>query len=526
MLDTTQPMHAFDTQKLANKLIEPRMASNKENLVLLDGQEIELTPQDLVITDGKNPIALAGVMGGKESGISSTTKSVFLESANFAPTTVRLSAARHKVRTQASARFEKTLDPNQNVTGIQRFLKLLDDADIPAKGMGDIISIGARAPKVTVDVTHEFLEKRLGVTLAPKFVVDTLTKLGFEVTEKGASYFIVVPSFRATKDIDIKEDIVEEVGRFYGYTNIKPILPKLETKPTNLDDVYRIRTIKKCMAYSLGMHELQNYGFFDEDFLRQIKWAPNKTVAVQNPVSENWRQLATTLVPNMLHAVDNNQVDQEQLRFFEWGRTWHEGKEVQERKTLTGIFYDKHAEVDFYDAKALLSVLFERLDLTVSWMQVDKPDYPWFMPYQTAYIMHKKTRIGMAGKVDKTFLNAVCPGDAFIFELDGDFILDYKAEPIKFVPSSKYPAVERDVSMLVPLAVTVEQITTAISAVDKIIVHVELIDFFEKPEWKDQKSITMRFVLQDYTKTLTKQEADAIYDKVTRALKKLGAEIR
>ncbi len=526
MLDTSQPMHAFDTQKLSNKLIEPRMAKNKEKLILLDGQDIELTDQDLIITDGKKPIALAGVMGGKDSGISASTKSVFLESANFAPTSVRFSAARYKVRTEASARFEKTLDPNQNVTGIQRFLKLLEDANIPAQGMGDIISIGARVPKITVDITHEFLEKRLGATLAPKFVIDTLTKLDFVVTQKNGSYSIVVPSFRATKDIDIKEDIVEEVGRFYGYTKIKLVLPKLETKPTDLHDVYRIRTIKKCMAYSLGMHELQNYGFFDEDFLRTIKWKPEKTISVQNPVSENWRQLATTLVPNMLHAVDNNQVDQEQLRFFEWGRTWHDTKKSQERKTLTGIFYDKHADVDFYDAKALLSMLFDRLRLPISWVQVDKPEYPWFMPYQTAHIMYKKTRIGTAGKVDKTFLHALCLGDAFIFEFDGDFLLNYKPEPIHFVPSSKYPAIERDISMLMPLPVTVEQITHTISGLDKTIVHVSLIDFYEKPEWKDQKSITMRFVLQDYTKTLTKQEADSIYNNVATAMKKLGAQIR
>jgi len=338
-----------------------------------------------------------------------------------------------------------------------------------------------------------------------------------------------------TKSPQTVKHILALVNRLHNFSirnNLGPGLsfaidmPKVENKPTDLHDVYRIRTIKKCMAYSLGMHELQNYGFFDEDFLRQIKWEPGTTVSVQNPVSENWRRLATTLVPNMLHAIDNNQVDQDQLRFFEWGRTWTYPKKIKEHKTLTGIFYDKHTDVNFYDAKALLSILFDRLRLPVSWIQVDKPEYPWFMPYQTADILYNKTRIGTAGKVNKSFLHSLCPGDAFIFELDGDFLVDYKAEPLHFVPSSKYPAVERDVSMLVPLSVTVSQITKDITAVDKTIVNVSLIDFFEKPEWKDQKSITMRFVLQDYTKTLTKPEADAIYDKVTKAMKKLGAEIR
>lgn len=526
MLDVSQPMHAFDAALLLDKTIVPRMAKNKEKLTLLDEQEVELTSDDLVITDGKKPIALGGVMGGLHSGISASTKSMFIESANFDATTIRRTSTRIKTRTEASARFEKSLDPNQNVTAIVRFLKLLHDQGINIETVQEIASVGALMDEPVINVTHEFLEQRLGATLAPDFVTKTLRTLEFKVQDNNGEYSITVPSFRATKDISIKEDIVEEVARFFGYTNITHELPRKYMCASDTHEVQRTKDIKHFCADALQMRELQSYALHDEQFLQAIKWQPNDALAVKEPVSENWQRLVTSLVPQLLHAVQINAADYNQLRFFEWARVWGSTKNKTEKKTLSGVMFDQKNAVGFYASKQLLERLFAMLQLDVAWVKVDNPEQPWYVSYQTADLLHNNTKIGTAGKVHPAFMHNVCEGDAFIFELDGDYLLSHHAEVQKFVAPSKYPDIERDISFTIALRTTVDALTDVIKKADTAITDVALVDFFEKPEWGDKKSLTFRFIISDATKTLTKDEADAVWSNVAQKLKKVGAEIR
>jgi phenylalanyl-tRNA synthetase beta chain len=531
MLELGQPLHAFDAQKFSAKKLMPRMAKNKEKLTLLDGQAIELCQDDLVISDGVIPVALAGVMGGADTAIGRDTKAILVEAACFDPGIVRRTASRHKVRTDASARFEKSLDPNQNVTALLRLLKLFDELGVAPRAQAEIISLGLPASMREITITHSFIEKRLGVTVDRTFIYQTLEKLGFGVDKsvgKGSDgYAITVPTYRGTKDITIAEDIVEEIGRFYGYTAIPPVLPKLALAASQHDWVYQVRTIKQYMAYTLSMRELYTYGMFDEDFLRLLSWEPVNTVDIKNPISENLRRMGTTLVPNMLKAVHQNCADYPQLRFFEWGRTWHYRKEVFEKKVLAGIIYEHKKEIDFYQIKAELEGLFALLALPVTWEKTHSVEQePWYMPYQTAHIMYEGTKIGTVGKVNPSCLRTLCEGDAFVFELDGDALVQYKAPRVQFQPVPKYPDVSRDISMLVPVALTAQELKDVIAKVDKKIVSVSLVDFFEKAEWAEQRSLTFRFVIRDPNKTLIKQEADEVWDRVAASLKKVGAVIR
>lgn len=534
MLDMSQPMHAFDQKKLSKKIIKPRLAKRGEKLTLLDGQEIELADTDYVITDGAKPIALAGIMGGKDSGIDFDTTALFLESANFDASTIRKTSARLHIRTEASARFEKGLDPNQNVTGILRLLKLFENEKIDFTASDNIISLGNRAEALKVVVNLDFIEKRLGQRLNPAFIVQTLEKIGFRVKDHEVGdtiqYQIHVPTFRCTKDVEISEDIVEEVGRFFGYDNIQPELPKKITIPYDLTPVLRVRKMKMELAYGVKMHEVCNYPFYDETFLKQLNWEPKQSAQVSNPVSEHWKRLVTSLVPHLLKNVAQNVAKYDKLRFFEWARIWHRLQEsVTEKKSLAGIMYNAK-EVKFYDAKSLLSGLFDLLAMDIIWEKADRKilhkNAPWFFPYQTAKISCDGKMIGYAGKLDNSFFASIFQGDAFAFEFDGDFLLDYKPKEKLFKPLSKYPEVIRDVSMFVPLSVSVAQVTEAIKASDKKITDVSLIDFFQKNEWKDKKSLTFRFILQDYKKTLEKEEVDSIYNLVTKKLQQLGATVR
>jgi len=277
----------------------------------------------------------------------------------------------------------------------------------------------------------------------------------------------------------------------------------------------------------MQMREVATYGIFDETFLQAINWTPEDTVRIQNPVACHLQDLVTTLVPNLLKVVQAHGVDYQKTRFFELGRVWKQVKdEISERKVVSGIFFEQKTSIDFYAAKALLDRFFAMLKLDVRWHKVDTPEYPWYRPFQTATIHHNGVCVGTAGKVHPGFMRTVCEGDAFVFELDADFLLTYKKPKPKAVALSKYPDVERDISMLVPKAVTARQVHDAIVYADTKIIAAASVDFFEKDSWKDKRSVTFRFTVRDQTKTLTKDEVDTVWDKVVAALKKLGATIR
>jgi phenylalanyl-tRNA synthetase beta chain len=525
MFDCGQPMHAFDAAAIEGKKLTVRMAKNKEKLTLLDGETIELCSEDLVIADQDKPLGLAGIMGGKESGINASTTAILLESACFDATTIRKSSTRYRKRTEASARFEKSLDPNNNTLALQRFLQLMHDAGIRSTESDEIFSLGAPAQPLIITIEHSFIEKRLGVTIAPEFIQHVMQRLEIGVQYAQGVYTLSVPSFRSTKDVRIKEDIVEEIGRFYGYTSIEPQLPRLELKPANLSWVYRQRMIKNIMAYSMKMRELYSYAFFDEEFLASIKWNPGNTLEVKSPVSENWRRLVTTLIPGLLKAVITNSAEHDALRFFELGRVWHTHDQIKEKKSFAGIMFDKK-NINFYDAKSELEKLFAALKMDISWAQVAKPEYPWYAPYQTADLMYNNTKIGVAGKVSATFLSALCPGDMFIYELDADFMLNHKEPLVRYQASSKYPEMIRDISILIARDISAQAVGDAIQAIDTKIISVSLLDFFEKPEWPEQRAMTFRFVISDNERTMTKEEADGIWDRVAHELKSKGAVIR
>lgn len=542
MLDLGQPMHAFDADVLSSKKITIDRAKAllrqgfegqaKGKLLLLDGETVELTSDDIVIADGGIAVSLAGIMGGAATRVIGTTTKLLLESAHFDAVTIRRTSARHKKRTEASMRFEKSLDPHQNTDALMRFLFLLDRAGVAYKAGDHIVSLGTLPQRKVITVQHVFIESRLGILIKPEHIITILEKIAFEVVQgvedDAIVYIITVPSFRATKDVKIPEDIVEEIGRFIGYDTLPRVMPSLQLRPSDLRKTYTTRAIKSFFSYGLMMHELYGYSFFDESVLRELAWQPTDFVAIKNPISENYTRLVTTLQPHLLKAVGENSVHHSQLRFYEWGRVWHmQGEDIIEQKSVSGIFYDASSKIDFYTGKALLARMFDELHMDVRWTQAAQ-DFPWCLSYQTALLMHNNKRIGIAGMVDDSVIHSLCPagGAAFIFEINADYFLEYKRPAPRFEPLSKYPSVRRDVSMLIPIAVTTDALTQMIKAVDKRIEEVTLIDFFTKPEWKDQKAMTFHVEMCDKEKTLVADEVEGIMSRVITQLQQQGAVIR
>jgi phenylalanyl-tRNA synthetase beta chain len=541
MLDLGQPMHAFDADALQSKKISiaPALlrqgfegqAQLKEKLSLLDGETIELTPEDLVIADGGKAVSLAGVMGGSTSGVSAQTKSLLLEAATFDAATIRRTSARHKKRTEASMRFEKSLDPHQNIDALRRYLFLLDAANVTYQAGDRIVSLGTCPEQIFITVEHAFIEARLGIIIKSERVISILEHIAFEVEQSvehnNVVYTVAVPSFRATKDVKIPEDIVEEIGRYVGYDALPRVMPALQLRPSDLHTTYTTRTIKSFLSYGLMMHELYGYSFFDETVLRAIGWQPTDFVTVTTPISENHTRLVTTLQPHLLKAVADNSIHHTALRFYEWGRVWHkQGDDIIEQKSLSGIFYE--AQIDFYTGKAMLDRMFDTLHMDVTWASYTGAEYSWISSHQTAALMHQDTCIGIAGMVDSSIHSFLSSGSgaAFIFEINGDYLINYKRSQPRFTPLSKYPSVRRDVSLLISAAISADELVLMIKDVDKRINTVTLLDFFTKPEWKDQKAMTFHVEMADKDKTLVAEDVDAIWSKVIVKLQEHGAAIR
>lgn len=528
MFDIGQPLHVFDAVQLEGSQLSVKRATEGQVIQLIEGSQVKLTSEDIVIVDASNACSLAGISGGRYSGVTNNTQHVFLEAAHFDPVIIRRTALRVKVRTEAAMRFEKNIDPALTVSGITRFLKLLSQIGIHAK-ISDICSWGILPKPKIIFVEHAYIEKMIGIPLASEMIISILQKLEFAILAEGSGYHVTVPSFRATKDIVSEQDIVEEISRMIGYDTITPISPIRAMNPFPISQMMRIRYIKRLLAYKGAMHEVHNYALFDESFLRTLNWQPKHVLEIQNPLSEQWCRLVTSLIPHLIKNVYTNQDEATELRFFELARTWGLTSNQQsiEQKVLAGIMFHKRGSIDFYQSKQIIQVLYDSLQIPISFMQLSEvSDRPWYMPYRSAVIMHVGTVIGYMGMINPEYLGSIVEGSGFVFELDADFILSYTPLIKQYVPLSKYPLVHRDISCLVPKAITVDHCLQAIQKSNPHVIAVELIDLFEKNEWKDERSLTFCYTLSDQTKTLNKEELDIIYEHIVQALKELGAIVR
>ena len=357
-----------------------------------------------------------------------------------------------------------------------------------------------------------------------------LTKLGFgyqALNEKeSVIYAITVPTYRATKDVTMAEDIIEEIARFSGYANVVSQLPVRAMSPFDISSLMKLRQLKQYLAFGMEMHEVQTYAFYDEEFLKKINYDPVDALRIANPLSEHWQRLITSLVPNLLKTVSLNSASRSSLRFFEFNRVWFYDTTDTESKELAGIFYQRKKQLDFYDCKLELDSIFDMLKISVEYKKPTLPLDPWYNKNQSAEIWHEARIIGQCGKLSSVYSKYFDDCDAFIFEVDGGFLTNYKAPVNRFKQLAKFPEVDLDISLLVLSDVTVTQLEQIISKSHKLITQVKLVDFYESKEWGSNRSATFTFVLYDDTKTLTKEEIDDVWNSVVSHTKKIGATVR
>lgn len=529
MLDLGQPLHTFDADSITSKTLEPRMAIAGQQLELLDGDTIELTGHDFIISDGAQPLSLAGIMGGAHSAVSYETDAVIIESACFDPGMIRNSSVYHHLRTDACMRFEKGLDQNHNDVALKRFAQLMQVTN--KVRLGDIVSLGQRVIDRTIDIKHDYICQRIGPNLGSNEIVRILVGLGFAVEQFGqaadAIYRCTVPSFRGMQSITQPVDIVEEIARMYGFDCIAPELVRWSMVPCDNRRVLAMRDIKNTLAFGARMREVINYPFFDEEFIRVIGYEPTGAVRAKNPLSANVTRLVTSLVPHLMKNVQINKHRADELRFFEVDNIWRAGVDgaPAESLSIAGIWWRNVDQCDFYAGKDLLQPVFDLLGMRVSWRKMSAQE-SWQHPHQTARIMHGDVQVGIAGLVDVIFWQRVCVGSAFVFELDGQYVRTYKESVVQMMPLPQYPHTWLDISMLMPVDLSVDAMIGLVRASDVRIYDVQLRDIFEKDEWQNRRSITLRIFSRDPERTLEKRDIDEVLTNAQSAAQRAGASVR
>ena len=538
LLEFGQPMHAFDKDLVGDKIVV-RDAKEGEVLETLDGEERKLQTTDLVITDGTRAIALGGVMGGKNTEVSEETKNIILESAYFNPTSVRRTSATHGLRSDSSARFEKGIDPNMQKAALARAVELILEL-CPNAVVESSVGVVNKEEEKVVEITTSYINNYLGITLSTEEIAAILEGLSFTVEVSGENLVVKVPTRRP--DISIKQDLVEEVIRIYGYDNLASTLPKF-SKTTKGGLTYSQRMVRDLRAVyaSLGFNDTINYSLVSEEEATEYTLEDHHKVRLLMPMTETHSTLRQSLVPGLLNTVQYNVArKQKDLKLLEIGRVFFGSGDdnIQPKETLylsaalTGEeratkWLKESSSLDFFAAKGYLEVVFERLGLDEK-VTYRKSTLEGMHPGRFAEVYLGEKRIGFIGEVHPRVADKLGLNTTYVFEINLDEVISESKVKPKYEEVTKYPEITRDIAMLVDVKDEYQNIYNVIESVNsKLITKVELFDLYVGAELLvGKKSLALTITYSDKQKTLTDEEVTAVHDKVLSALTEYGAIIR
>ena len=538
LLEFGQPMHAFDKDLVGDNIVV-RDAKEGEVLETLDGEERKLQATDLVITDGTRAIALGGVMGGKNTEVSEKTKNIILESAYFNPTSVRRTSAAHGLRSDSSARFEKGIDPNMQKAALARAVELILEL-CPNAVVESPVGVVNKEEEKVVEISTSYINNYLGITLSTEEIVAILEGLSFTVEVTGENLVVKVPTRRP--DISIKQDLVEEVIRIYGYDNLASTLPKF-SKTTKGGLTYSQKMVRDLRAVyaSLGFNDTINYSLVSEEEATGYTLENHHKVRLLMPMTETHSTLRQSLVPGLLNTVQYNVArKQKDLKLLEIGRVFFGSGDdnIQPKETLylsaalTGEeratkWLKESSTLDFFAAKGYLEVVFERLGLEEK-VTYKKSTLEGMHPGRFAEVYLEKKRIGFIGEVHPQVADKLGLNTTYVFEINLDEVISESKVKPKYEEVTKYPEITRDIAMLVDVKDEYQNIYNVIESVNsRLITNVELFDLYAGAELlAGKKSLALTITYSDKQKTLTDEEVTAVHEKVLAALTAYGAIIR
>ncbi len=544
MLATGNPTHAFDADNITDHIVV-RHAASGEKLTLLNEKELELCPDDLVITDSEGPVALAGVMGGAKDSILPDTKRVILEVANFESTGIRRTALRYDTRTEASSRYEKAVDPERCDQALALSMKYFKELYPELKVTGFCDNYVKPLKKAEIDVSLSWLAKRIGKTLPNEVIRKKLELLGFEVEIAGDNMHVIAPAWRSTGDISIKDDVMEEVARMYGYDNFEPTAFTTSfDHAINQKDQDLIRNIKEYLAGRCGMQEVYTYPWMNDIFVNAVLQTTEGVLKLSTPPAPDLSYIRCSLLPNLCEAVVKNEryfndfsIFEEALVFFDknYSTPYDPAESLPEqRRHIGGAFASSVKNITelFREAKGVLEYMprFTHME-GFEFKKEEKP--VWADNVVWLNIWRGDEKIGDMGLLSKkvSLECGIKNLSVMLFELDASRLQPLKSRTNKFTHLAEYPEVEYDISMLFDSEAVWNDIYDAIMGQKKASALVKNADFVDEYRGKQipegKKSVTIRLTIGSGEKTLTSQEIENAANQVMKKLgKKLNAQLR
>ena len=538
LLEFGQPLHAFDYDLLEEKSINVRFAKKEELLTILDGQERKLTKNDLVICDGDVPIALGGVMGGLNTEVSEKTRNVLLESAYFDPVTIRKTSKRTGFKSESSYRFERGVDPNNVVFALDRaaFLIVELTGGKLAKAAIDVYPSPIEPKEVNLSVSK--VNEILGIEISSNEITDILKPLEFEVLEADNDKISLrIPTFRV--DITREIDVIEEIGRLFGYNNISMASPSVEMLTDGVDYTRELILNLKHIFISSGFFEAINYSFEDPDLVQMF--STSETLDLLNPLTDGSSVMRTSILPGLIKDLKTNLSRQvSDIRLFEHGKVFlpkGKGQLPKEETRLSVVATGRRklevwndGEFNFFDLKNVLNQVVESLSFQTRLKFVKNEKTNFLHPGKSSTIFADGIELGIIGELHPDYLDRleidkkVCLLDInvnVLAELYENYSYSFKSIP-------KFPSVRRDISFIVDKNVTAGEMIDKVSGVSYLVEDAWVFDVFEGDTLsEDKKSVGISILLRSKDKTLTDEDANAVQNlAISELSSSLGAELR
>ena len=542
MLATGQPTHAFDSDHIAGHVIV-RRAGEGEKLLLLNGKELALSGDDLVIADDAGAVGLAGVMGGAKDSILPETDKVILEVANFDAKGIRRTALRYDNRTEASARYEKAIDPERCDQAFDLSMQLLGQLYPEMKVTGLVDEYPQHLKQAEIDVPLSWLERRLGKRLPPEEIRHKMELLGYGISFSGDNMHVVVPTWRSTGDVSIQADIMEEVARMYGYENFEaePITTTFDGAINQLDKDLE-RRIKEYLAIRCGMQEIFTYPWMEESYVNAVLQSTEGILSLSTPPSPAERFVRSSLLPNLCKDVVKNERYYSEFAIFETAQVFRDEnytspydereKLPSQRKNVAGAFASAAKDVTalFRKAKGVIEMMPRYTHMEgFTFRQTEKPVWADNVVWLNIYLGEEK--VGDLALLAKKVSMAcgIRNLNVMLFEIDQDSLKPFKSRTNTFTHMPEYPMTDYDISMLLDGEVQWKDVAQTIGGVKSELLHgAAFVDEYRGKQVPDgKKSMTVRLTIGAKDKTLTSTEIEEAASNVLKKLvKRFGAELR
>ena len=542
MLATGQPTHAFDSDHIAGHVIV-RRAGEGEKLLLLNGKELALSGDDLVIADDAGVVGLAGVMGGAKDSILSETDKVILEVANFDAKGIRRTALRYDNRTEASARYEKAIDPERCDQAFDLSMQLLGQLYPEMKVTGLVDEYPQHLKQAEIDVPLSWLERRLGKRLPPEEIRHKMELLGYGISFSGDNMHVVVPTWRSTGDVSIQADIMEEVARMYGYENFEaePITTTFDGAINQLDKDLE-RRIKEYLAIRCGMQEIFTYPWMEESYVNAVLQSTDGILSLSTPPSPAERFVRSSLLPNLCKAVVKNERYFDEFSIFETAQVFRDEnytspydpreKLPSQRKNVAGAFAstDKDITALFRKAKGVVEMMARYVHMeTLTFRQTEKP--VWADNVVWLNICRGEEKVGDLALLSKKVSMAcgIKNLNVMLFQLDQDSLVPLKSRTNTFTHMAEYPMTDYDISLLLDGSVQWKDVLQTVGGIKSELLHgASFVDEYRgKQVPAGKKSLTLRLSIGSKEKTLTSSEIEEVASNVLNKIaKRFGAELR